>query len=51
MRPAAAIRNFQLCPPGFESRPNLKYWRCEEYLCFARSASYLEGAAALFRAI
>lgn len=36
------ISNF--CKPGFESRHNLKYWNCEEYLGFGPSAhSFFEG--------
>lgn len=36
------ISNF--AQPGFESRHNLKYWRCEEYLGFGPAAhAYFEG--------
>lgn len=36
------ISNFAL--PGFESKHNLKYWRCEEYLGIGPAAhSYLDG--------
>lgn len=36
------ISNF--CKPGYESRHNLKYWRCEEYLGLGPAAhSYLIG--------
>lgn len=41
------ISNF--AKPGFESRHNLKYWRCEEYLGFGPHAhSYLDGKRYLY---
>ena len=44
---AAGLRQYEIsnfAAPGFESRHNLKYWRCEEYLGFGPAAhSFFEG--------
>lgn len=44
---AAGLRQYEIsnfARPGYESRHNLKYWRCEEYLGFGASAhSFFDG--------
>ncbi len=44
---AAGLKQYEIsnfAEPGFESRHNLKYWRCEEYLGFGPAAhSFYEG--------